>query len=71
MVTKGGVRMESRKSLFLVIRRYGPPLMILKNRWRKPDSNFVPLGISASPSWGTVRGNHMARPNGVCLWRDQ
>ena len=31
MVTKSGVFMESRKSLFVVIRRYGPP-MILKNR---------------------------------------
>ena len=25
MVTKSGVFMESRKSLFVVIRRYGPP----------------------------------------------
>ena len=31
MVTKSGVLMETRTSLFVVVRRYGPPL-ILKNR---------------------------------------
>ena len=63
MVTKSVVLMESRKSLFVVIRRYGPPL-ILKNRL-KPSliGRVTPLHECVggrrfgTPRW-TARGNN-------------